>query len=432
MGTDILTRWSLCRQSAVRLAGRVGPDVVTPVLFGLFTYYVFRQYSWRPTEARPFITGALLGISGLTFWVMLLLGRRLSLPNRVGGLLVLLAASMTVSLLLSANTELAVQQMLVYVATALFGTSVYIAYRDRASVPLTAYCVAIALVHLPFVLEVMLWAREAQPPFFAVSKSVPNFANVRHFGQMGFVAAVCGTGLSALLNRWGLSAVLLAAAALLGIVAMGSRGAALCWLVYVALLVVFSSRRLRVLAHATLSLAFACGAVWYLQSARIVETPNLFERVAEAPASEGNGDSGRLRMWRDAVHEVVEHPLLGQGPEAYEVSGCCIRRVRQPHNFILQFLMEFGLIGCVLAAAVLWRVTKACGGPAILLSRTRASEGGVVLGAAIVSFAAYGLMDGVLYHTVPLLHVALFLGLYAATLSKHRDAWTALSSGVGS
>src|SRR5690606_36017813 len=123
-------------------------------------------------------------------------------------------------------------------------------------------------------------------------------------------------------------------------------------------------------------------------------------------------DSGRLAVWGDSVREIAAYPLFGQGPEAYDLSGCCEQWVAHPHNFILQLLMEFGLAGCLLALLVLVQAVALLGGALRSRSLVAASPANLVLALALVAYLALGLIDGMLYFAVPLLHFALFCGLF--------------------
>ncbi len=52
--------------------------------------------------------------------------------------------------------------------------------------------------------------------------------------------------------------------------------------------------------------------------------------------------SGRLAMWRGTLDETRTHPLLGIGPMNYACTGP-LDRAGHPHNFPLQFMVEWGV-----------------------------------------------------------------------------------------
>jgi hypothetical protein len=394
------------------------PRLVVPGLFGLMTYLFFRQHSWRPVESIATVTAYLNAVAAAIMLASLASGKRLVLPRELVLPLGLLAGSLAISILFSPWPAATSRQMMLYVAVIFFGCATYLLYRDNR-IPLGVFCAVIAIVHQPFVLEVMLWAKDADGVFYSQGNDVPNFLNVRHFGQMGFVAAMCGGALVVLTTRWFLSALLLTIGALFGVIAMGSRGAFLGWIVFICLMAVFSRHRLRVAVHAILAALISGGAVWVLHTSGVMETPNIFFRI-QTQSGLGNLDSGRIVIWLASLREFLEHPLFGQGPDAYVRSGCCNRWVRQPHNWVLQVLMEFGIAGLCALAFLARRTISRLGGACSVAGLVCSSPANTVLGAMIGAYLAYGLLDGLFYWPMPLLHFALFCGLLGAGLHQSR------------
>lgn len=410
--------WGRSRDRLVQTAAQHFLPTGVPALFALFVFAVVRQHSWSPIPTLALVTGYCFGISAAMFWGALLRGAKVSLPPGIATPLWLLAQSVLVSLFMSIDLQVAVRHLMLYLAISMLGCAVYLLYREERRIPVAAFCVSLALVNLPFVVEVMLWIRDTAPPLFTQSPQVPNFVHVRQFGEFGFVAAVCGTGFIVLTRRWTLSGWLLTCVALFGLVATGSRGALLCWVVFAGLLLVFGTRRIRLAGLSLTALATSSAAVWYLHSSGLLETPNVFGRLLAITSGSATFDSGRLEMWREVLLQVAQYPLFGQGPDAYVQSGCCLASVRQPHNFALQFLMEFGIVGCVAAAFVMWRLVGRMGGVVELLRKLRSSPESTMLASALAAYVAYGLIDGVFYHPLPMICFALFCGLTAALLQK--------------
>ncbi len=127
-------------------------------------------------------------------------------------------------------------------------------------------------------------------------------------------------------------------------------------------------------------------------------------------------------LWLLSLRQIAAHPLFGSGPEGYWLSGCCYRWVMQAHNFVLQFLMEFGVVGCAILLLIASRAVKGLGGPAAAARLALATPENRVLVCVLVSFLAYSLIDQMMYHLLPLLHFALFAGLFAAGLIQARAA----------
>jgi O-antigen ligase len=211
----------------------------------------------------------------------------------------------------------------------------------------------------------------------------------------------------------------LASCALFGIIAMGSRGALLAWILFVGLLFCLSPARWRIAAYGLAALVATSALVWYLHDSGLLVTPNIFVRLEQALQAGGAGlDTGRLAIWRDAVREIAAHPLFGHGPEGYALSDCCETWITHPHNFILQLLMEFGLVGCSAALLLAVRAVSLMGAARGFLKLVMASPTNRVLTSTLVAYLALGLIDGMLYFVVPLMHFALFCGLLAAGIHQ--------------
>jgi O-antigen ligase len=396
---------------------------IAPALFALLVSISIRLHSLEPLPTMARAVGNLLALSAVGLLLLWSRGRRFSLPRDVALLLLALAAAVAVSVLGSGNADISLLRLELYLSVALLATVFYLTYRDQPSLPLEAYFLGIAVVHLPFLLSAILWIKDLGPPFWTDRVyRVAHFANVRQFAECGFFAAVSATGLGLLSRRLVVPSFLLAAGALFGLIMTGSRGATLSWLVFVALACCFSQARLRAAVHGLVVLALAGGLVWYLDRLGWLPSPNIFARVASEQVGEERFDNSRLELWLLSMRQIAVHPLFGSGPEGYWLSGCCNPRVMQAHNFVLQFLMEFGVVGCAIVLLLAARAVKGLGGPAAVAKLTVATPSNRVLACLLMSFIAYSLVDQTMYHLLPLLHFALFAGLFAASLTHARAA----------
>lgn len=392
-------------------------DWIAPALFALLVSSTIRFHSLIPMPTMPRMVGDLLALAAIVLATLMALGRRFTVSPEIALILLAFVASATVSVLGSGGADISLQRLELYFAMVLLSMTVYLTYRDVGHLPLESYFLAISLVHLPFLLAAILWIKDlGGPPFWKEGFRVAHFANVRQFAEFSFFAAVSSTGLCLLSRRLVVPSYLLAAAAMFGIILTGSRGAALSWAVFVLLACCFSQTRVRAAIHGVLVLALAASLVWYLDHSGKLLSPNLFARVASEQLGQESFNNSRFDLWVMSLRQIAVHPLFGSGPEGYWLSGCCNPRVMQAHNFVLQFLMEFGGVGCVIAVLLFARTVKGLGGPAAAASLALATPGNRVLLCLLVSFLGYSLIDQTMYHLVPLLHFALFAGLFAAGL----------------
>jgi O-antigen ligase len=374
------------------LIGRYLLEWIAPALFALLLSNTIRFHSLIPMPTMARTVGNLLAIAAVAFVVLMAQGRRLVVSRTALVLLLALAASATVSVLGSGGTDYSLQRLELYLAMALLGMAAYLAYRDHDQLPLVAFFLGIALVHLPFLLAAVLWISELEPPFWNEGYRVGHFANVRQFAEFGYFAAVCATGAGLLSRRLVVPSFLLAAAALFGLILTGSRGAALCWMLFVLLACCFSQARLRAALHGVLVTALAAGLVWYLDRTGTLPSPNIFARVASEQAGTESFDNSRLSLWAMSLRQIAAHPLFGSGPEGYWLSGCCNPRILQAHNFVLQFLLEFGVVGCAIVMLLVARAVIGLGGPADAARLALATPGNRVLACLLASFLAYSLI----------------------------------------
>ena len=108
--------------------------------------------------------------------------------------------------------------------------------------------------------------------------------------------------------------------------------------------------------------------------------------------------SSRTELWLDAIQLIGQNPWTGYGQAQFRfLAPSALQYYAQPHNFILQFAVDWGLIGLCLASIPMitgfWHGRKASlgGDP----TRSVALIGAVTL-------VAYGMIDGTLYHIYPL------------------------------
>jgi O-antigen ligase len=189
----------------------------------------------------------------------------------------------------------------------------------------------------------------------------------------------------------------------------------------------FGWARVRAALHGLVALGLSAGLVWYLDHSALLRSPNIFARIG----SQQSFDSGRLQAWQVSLEQIMARPLFGSGPEGFWLSGlsdCCGHPIRQAHNFVLQFLMEFGLVGCGIAVLIAARAIKRMGGRTGAITLVLATPGSRLLACLLAAFLAYSLIDQMMYHVLPLLHFALLAGLFAAGLAQARAANPQFSS----
>ncbi len=193
-----------------------------------------------------------------------------------------------------------------------------------------------------------------------------NYAAV--FLLLGALAA-CGLALSATTRNARLAWSAVAALLALALVVSGSRGA---WLGAaggaVVLWTCLGRRR-------TLLLGFL--AVTLLAALFLASPAGRQARGRSQAFLQDPGGIARLLIWRDSLPLILAHPLLGTGPDTYELSFPAFESiplaqqvpdhyVESPHNIFLDYLTTIGIPGALLFALLM----------AMALGRLAARRGG--------------------------------------------------------
>jgi O-antigen ligase len=308
-------------------------------------------------------------------------------------------------------------QIELYFSIVVFGLVVCLALRHCWPGIGKAILLAICVVHTGFLLIALQFAMAAVGNPDPVA-TPPFFLNVRHFGYQGFFGASAAVAVALADKRLRASGVLLAMSALFGIIMFGGRGALLGWILFViaALALVPNRRALLMVSVPPIAGAFALAIVAEQQG--WLNTFSLLDRTSTL-----TGDTlsalyvqDRLEIWRDSLTAIAQRPILGFGPSGYQISGCCNPNVVQPHNFVLQILLEFGVLGL---AALAWTAI-ALFGPrvreiVVLTSRLERDQIDSLALAILAGFSGFSLIDGLLYFPVPLVNFALVCAIVLST-----------------
>jgi O-antigen ligase len=318
------------------------------------------------------------------------------------------------SVLVSPALTSALMRLELYYAIVVVGLAVGFSLRHCSSGIGKIILFSIAIVHAGFLLLALQFAAAAGSDADPVA-APPYFLNIRHFGYQGFFGASAAVAIALVDKRLRTAGVLLATAALFGIIMFGSRGALLAWLLFVvAAIGLVPTRR----AAVVVSLIVATGALALAVVAEGHDWLNTYSLLDRTRIPIGDTISmlyvqDRIQIWMDSLTTIAQRPFLGFGPNGYVISGCCNRAVAQPHNAILQLLLEFGVVGF---AAMVWAATSLFG-PRVreIILQTAQSKRDPVHATALailVGFAGFSMIDGLLYFPVPLVNFALVCAVF--------------------
>lgn len=147
--------------------------------------------------------------------------------------------------------------------------------------------------------------------------------------------------------------------------------------------------------------------------------------------------SNRIVLWHNSLARVGEsvHSLLfGFGPDAFlrlnimkpvqGEGGLLPMVLPHPHNFIIQWLLDFGLLGTSVLLAVWGAVCLKC---VRVLRAHGPLDFSTMVAALLLAFTVYGLVDGLFYQPVPLVFTTI-CAAYLHTLNAQRTQHANLGS----
>ncbi len=120
--------------------------------------------------------------------------------------------------------------------------------------------------------------------------------------------------------------------------------------------------------------------------------------------------SNRLAVWKATFNPILENLWFGLGPQGYYFMPGRVFGV-QPHNVILQFLVEWGVIGSV---SFIWLLLRLfIRGLRFNLQPKAVNPYTLSAGACICTLTLNALTDGLYYHTQPSVYLAIAFALWA-------------------
>jgi len=230
-------------------------------------------------------------------------------------------------------------------------------------------------------------------------------SNLRQIGFFAIVGACAGLGLAAQSKdrRWFLTGLTIASIMVAVNVWSGSRGplVAIAGAFALAMVALPGLDRNRAAAAFVLSLALGVA----LSRIDVPDTAYCsLERIigANQLATPELVTSGRLSIWLGTIREIFERPLFGYGAAQFKTVVAEGRGVfNSPHNFPLQFWLQWGLVGgsIALAALAYWWFR--------FMLRARIVAGSAPAVLVVNALLIFGLFDVTFFYAYP---IAMIIG----------------------
>lgn len=254
---------------------------------------------------------------------------------------------------------------------------------------------------------------QVRDPNFNWTFDLPAFSHVRIFGHYAAPVAGLAAGLMALgrtRGQWA-AAFALATLALALVLWTGSRGALIGVAAGVGAGLLFAPpvRHLRAWGGIAAALAVA----WLSVASLPAPAPTMGSaRIVAATVKSGDRTTGRTQLWAHVAKAAAKRPIFGHG-EGQMYSVARFADLFHPHNIILQFLLAWGIVGLACAGTLAFYFAR----ESIRLVRAGADEL-VPPFIAMVALAVPSLVDGSLFHLVPLSIFAACAGLIGSRMLR--------------
>ena len=278
--------------------------------------------------------------------------------------------------------------------------------RERPAIVLYLLFGGYALYGFVFLYQ---WHATSDPEHLDWLYGMPGFPNIRHFA----IYALPACALSLIpwihpnLSHRAHLLLLVPLSVVLGILLWtGSRGAVVALLASTLFMLLFLLPAQRKTLYWALPSVFLGGSLFawlYRFDSSTSGTVHLVQWGTDI-------STGRWSLWDDSWHALSSSPWFGTGPDGFQF----IDRVRvmatQPHNFPLQFALDWGIPGMF---ALLLLILLAGWASLSRLRQSDSDEFPIRWGAnlALISLFILGLVDGSIYHAHSLVLIMLLLAV---------------------
>ena len=137
----------------------------------------------------------------------------------------------------------------------------------------------------------------------------------------------------------------------------------------------------------------------------------LYENLLKTAASDSLNQvsSNRINLWLACLDAYLQQDFLkqlfGLGPDAFARYGVWRAGPGQPHGSLPQFLIEFGAVGLILFITLSVSLVK----KSLYLVFNSESDIDLLAASLLVGGIVFGLVDGIFYHTAPMVMMVLVI-----------------------
>lgn len=234
-------------------------------------------------------------------------------------------------------------------------------------------------------------------------------SHVRHLSYFGVLAAGAGFGFAAYRQQgvvWFVAMTGIAVGSALSLWS-GSRAGVIATLVSAVVALALAERGQRIRAFIRMATGFLAGVllslIW-IPPHSMWGIPRILGVVQKGGATIGEVASNRDLLWLEAIRLFRDQPLIGYGEGQFRFLNRAGWPANHPHDVVLQFLVQWGLVGTLAMIVVAWHAI-----PHSIRRWQKPLPRSLPALCALVAVGAEGIVDGPLFYAYPTLAVGILL-----------------------
>lgn len=198
---------------------------------------------------------------------------------------------------------------------------------------------------------------------------------------------------------------------------LGGRGAILSYTIglMLTLYIIYKHNKLKIKNLVNLSLLTLVSVI--LSTPFNIYSWNGLNRLLDSSQYYGQDinslSTNRIELWSLSWDFIKEKPLLGYGAESFLLNSDTI--FRHPHNFIMQWLFDFGTIGAVLFLIFITLILIS----GYINTISKLSDNNLISIAICVGIISNALVSGTLYYSPPLFILCIVSGFILSNNNIH-------------
>ncbi|UYI46486.1 O-antigen ligase family protein [Vibrio natriegens] len=227
-------------------------------------------------------------------------------------------------------------------------------------------------------------------------------SNIRHLGHIVIVSTLY-LSIKVLMGEK-LNNILFSASTITSIsllIWLGGRGAILSYAIGVilTLAIIYKHNKIKIKNLVNLSLLTIVSVI--ISAPFNIYSWNGLNRLLDTKQYYGQDintlSTNRIELWNISLDYIKENPFFGYGSESFILNTDTV--YRHPHNFVVQWLFDYGVIGTALFLSILTSIITS----GYIKSKNKLSFNNLISIAILLGIISNAMISGTMYYSPPLL-----------------------------